>query len=230
MDTVRAMQAIVSWKVVSAKSTWLFDLNELNPRGKAIFPELLEWLEEEYHFEKAPKSTTDLDDTKALLFSQGSFQVREEIFVGVELRVYTDGLIATTWSSTRDTDAFLSDVLTSAAVEFNLAYEPDTVRRKMCLSELHVKCLKELSGMNPKLLDFAEKIKTLLPGHAQVPFEPAGLMIAPVQGVSPFTIAAFRFERKNGTAPDEHKYYSVAPLHTDDHLDLLNFIEKDLMI
>ena len=215
--------------VITARSTWLFDLNELNPRGKTLLPELLEWLKDEYHFEKAPKSSTDVDETKALVFSQGTFQVKEEIFVNVELKVYTDGLVASTWSSTRDTDGFLGNVLSSAAEEFSLAYRPEIVRRKMYLSELHVKSFKELAGINPKLIEFAEKIRTLIPGNVRLPFEPAGVMIAPLQGFTSISIAPFRFERKNGTSPDEHKYYSVAPLHTDDHLKLLDSFEQDLM-
>jgi hypothetical protein len=215
--------------IATARSVWLFDINELNPRGKSIFPELLEWLQEEYHFAKAPKSLTDVDETEALAFSQGTFQVREEIFVDVELKVYRDGLVANTWSSTRETDVFLGNVLNSAAEEFSLAYKPEMVRRKMYLSEINVRSPKEIAAINPRLYQFANKIKTLLPSNGKTDFEPAGVMIAPVQDMSPTSIAAFRFERKNGTSPDEHKFYSVAPLHTDDHLELLKDFEILLM-
>jgi len=72
--------------VATAKVAWLFDIAELNPRGKSIFPEILEWLEEEYHFEKAPKSATDLDETKAFAFSRGKFQAGDEILLMSNLR------------------------------------------------------------------------------------------------------------------------------------------------
>jgi hypothetical protein len=215
--------------VATARAAWLFDIAELNPRGKSIFPEILEWLEEEYHFEKAPKSATDLDENKAFAFSRGKFQAGEEIFVDVELKIFTDGLVATSSSSTRDTEAFLESVLKSAAEEFSLAYKPETVRRKLYVSELNVRSSKDLAGINPKLAQVAEKISELLPQNVKLPYEIAGVMISPVQGVSNISISPFRFERKLNTSPDEHKFYSTAPLHTDEHLELLDWFEIQFM-
>ena len=215
--------------VATARVAWLFDIAELNPRGKSIFPEILEWLEEEYHFEKAPKSATDLDDSKALSFSRGTFQVQEEIFVDVELKIFSDGLVAHTWSSTRNSEAFLDNILKSAADEFNLTYKPEIVRRKICLSELNVRSSKELIGINPKLAQIAEKVSELLPKNIKLAYEFAGLAVWPIQGVSNTSIAPFRFERKLNTSPDEHKFYSTAPLHTDEHLELLDWFEKQFM-
>jgi hypothetical protein len=215
--------------VATARVAWLFDIADLNPRGKSIFPEILEWLEEEYHFEKAPKSATDLDENKAFAFSRGKFQAGEEIFVDVDLKIFTDGLVATSSSSTRDTEAFLESVLKSAAEEFSLAYKPEAVRRKLQVSELNVRSAKELIGVNPKLAQVAEKISELLPRNVKLPYEFAGVMISPVQGVSNISISPFRFERKLNTSPDEHKFYSTAPLHTDGHLELLEWFEKQFM-
>jgi hypothetical protein len=117
--------------VATARAVWLFDVNELNPRGKSFFSDLLEWLKDSYRFEKAPSSITDLDkDTNGWNFMRGSFQVADEMFVDVNLRIYTDGLVADTWSSTRDSEAFLDDAMNSACEEFHLAYKPQTVRKK----------------------------------------------------------------------------------------------------
>lgn len=215
--------------VATARSVWLFDIAELNPRGKSLFPDLFEWLEAEYHFEKAPKSTADLDETKAFAFSRGTFQVEEEIFVDVELKIYNDGLVANTWSSTRETDVFLESVLKSSAEEFNLAYKPEVIRRKMYLSELNVRSLENLIGISPILGQFANKITELLPGGTRLSFEVGGLIVSGVQSMTPLVISPFRFERKLNTSPDEHKYYSTAPLHTNDHLALLDWFEQNLM-
>jgi hypothetical protein len=215
--------------VNSARSVWLFDISELNPRGKSLFPELFEWLKDEYHFEKSPESITDVDETKAFVFSRGTFQVKEEIFIDVELKIYNDGLVANTWSSTRETDAFLESVLKSAAEEFSLPYKPEIVRRKMYFSELNVRSLRDLAGINPLLTQFSDKIAELLPKTMRLPFEFSGVMFSPIQGIAPISISPFRFERKLNTSPDEHKYYSTAPLHTDDHLKLLEWYEQNLM-
>jgi hypothetical protein len=215
--------------VVTARVVWLFDIAELNPKGKSIFPELLEWLQEEFHFQKAPKSVDELDDTKALTFSRGTFQAGEEIFVDVELKIFSDGLVASTWSSTRNAESFLESVLESAAEEFNLIYKPEIVRRRIYVSELNVRSSKDLVGVNPALVEVASEISRLLPQNLRLPYEFSGIMFSQVQDLSNIAISPFRFERKLKTSPGEHKFYSTAPLHTDEHLKFLGWFEDRFM-
>jgi hypothetical protein len=133
------------------------------------------------------------------------------------------------YAATRNAEAFIESILKSCAEEFNLAYKPEIVRRKMHLSELIVRSTKDLIGINPKLTQIAEKISELLPANIKLPYEFAGVMIAPVQGISNINIAPFRFERKNNSSPDENKFYSTAPIHTDEHLKLLEWFEEQFM-
>jgi hypothetical protein len=215
--------------IVTARAVWLFDISELNPRGKTLFPEIFEWMKDTYNFDTSPKSVNDIDSTKAFVFSRGTFQVREEIFIDVELKIYSDGFIANTSSSTRDAEAFLEDALNAASKEFSLAFKPEIIRRTMFLSEMNVKSLKNPLGINPALATFADKIADALPASMRQPFEFSGVTFWPVQEMTPSPLSTFRFERKLHTAPNEHKYYSVAPLHTDDHLNLLDWFETKLM-
>jgi hypothetical protein len=215
--------------IITARAVWLFDISELNPRGKSVFPEVLEWMKETYNFESAPKTINEVDETKALVFSRGTFQVREEIFVDVELKIYSDGFIANTWSSTHDAEVFLEDALKSASKEFSLAFKPDIIRRKLFLSEMNVKSVKNLVGVNPTLAAFADKIAEHLSASMSQHFEFSGVTFWPVQEMSLSALSPFRFERKSNTFPSERKYYSVAPLHTDDHIKLLDWFETNLM-
>src|SRR5258708_153955 len=187
--------------IQTARAVWLFDIAELNPRGKSIFPEMLEWLKDEYHFDKAPKSVEELDDSKALAFSRGTFQAAEELFVDVELKIFNDGFVATTKSSTKDTEIFLASVLESANAEFTLAYRPEIIRRKLYVSELFVRSSRDLIGINPNLSQVAEKISELLPKSARFSYEYSGLMFSQIQGESPTSLAPFRLERKLNTSP-----------------------------
>lgn len=216
--------------IITARSVWLFDIRELNPRGKTIMPDLLEWLKDNYSFEKAPASVTDLEkNTQALAFERGQYQVKEEIFVDVGLKIYNDGLVAETQSSTHDSEAFLEDALESATKEFNLAYKSQMIRTKLYFSELYVQSVKNLVGINPRLSEFAAKITHLVPSKPGIPFEFAGFAFWPTQALPHTLLGAFRFERKLGTLPKENKYYSTAPLHTDDHLTMLNEFESVFM-
>jgi hypothetical protein len=95
-----------------ARSVWLFDLRDMNPRGKYIEAGFIEWLKSLYHFSKYPSSMYDRDENGGLSFKVGGFQVQENQSVTVYLKVYTDGMVGETRSSTHDTDTFIEDVLT----------------------------------------------------------------------------------------------------------------------
>jgi hypothetical protein len=210
--------------VIKARSIGLFDINELNPRGKSIAPEFLDWLKDSYGFSKVPSSINDLDATKALAFLGGSFQVSTENSIDVELRIYTDGFVADTRSSTKDSNAFLDAVLKSAAKRFKLSYKPEIIRKRMYLSELNLKSDRaSLSDQSAKLKAFADKLASVFSGQVQL----SGIGFW-TDHTTPTGFSVFRFERKINTAFSEHRYYSVASLQTDDHMKLLDELEDAL--
>lgn len=213
--------------VITARSIWLFDIAELNPRGISVFPDLFNWAKQTYHFEKSPKSLEDVDDTKALAFSSGTYKSDGESSVHIaELKLYNDGIVASTQSSTHETDRFLEDLLRSLSIEFGLAYHPEIVRKKLYLSELQVKSDRNLDAINPNLGKLASIISEAS-GHD---FEFAGISFWPRQSIPPVTMSAFQLERKVNTDRDESRYFSRAPLHTDAHLEVLKEIESRLML
>lgn len=214
--------------VARARSIWIFDLNDLNPRGKSVGTDLLEWIKEAYGFSKFPQSTGDHEaDTQALAFLDGTFQIREEFFISVDLRIYNDGLVADTRSSTDDTDLFLKDVLESAVKEFSLTYASDTVRRTLYLSELNVVCDRDLSLLNPRLHSIADKISRLSKSANPKPNFAFSSLAFWAEPFAP-NAEVFRFEKKQNTSASENRYYSSAPMMTSDHLDVLKEIEASL--
>ena len=205
-----------------ARSIWLVDLNDLNPRGKAVGIDLIEWLKDTYQFSKVPRDVNDLDETKGLYFAGGRFQVGAEAFM-VELRTYSDGFVADTRESTESTDLFLADVFESATKKFGLPYRADMIRNKLYVSELIVRTDKSLGGINPNLRNFAEKL-TKATGDKS-PVQVSGLSFW--SETNPSTLH-FRFERKWGAGFSENRYYSRAPLSTVKHQELLNALEEAL--
>jgi hypothetical protein len=207
--------------VQRARSIWLFDAYDLNPHGKEL-GSLIAWLRDRYKFQKVPAHINDLDESKALYYAGGQFQIKRD-FISVDLRIYGDGIVADTRSSTDDTDLFLFDVLQSAAKEFALAYRPEIVRKRLYVSEITVRCAIRLEAMNPKLEKFTEKL-TAATG-AKVSSKLAS--IAFWRDILPNPSASvFRFERKWGAEFSENRYFSRAPLQTDKHLELLEELEK----
>ena len=217
--------------IVRARSIWLVDMQDLNPRGKHIESELIEWLRDNYHFSKSPSSVSDFDpQTKTLTLTQGSFQAREEFFISVDLNIYHDGLVADTRSSTKDADAFLEDVLNLAVRDFSVVYKPEMIRQKLYLSELNVRSERPLNSLNPKLHEFARRISSMLGTQNTIPCEFASIGFWPdPASTGRVSISNFQFERKANTPFSERRYYSRAPLHTDDHLKLLDEFE-DLLV
>ena len=209
--------------VVKARSIWLFDFADLNPSGRRISTELIEWLKAYYKFSKAPSSPDDIDPTKALAFLDGSFAANASRPIAVDLRMYTDGFVADTRSSTDLSDNFLDDLLQRAAKQFELGYKPTTIRKKMYLSELSLHCDKSLEDVCPKLKAFADKVTTAL--NRSTKFSSVGWWTDPEMQS---TLGQFRFERKYGAAFSDQRYYSVAPLRTADHLKLLEELEEIL--
>ncbi|HYL36805.1 MAG TPA: hypothetical protein VEV17_12900 [Bryobacteraceae bacterium] len=217
--------------IITARSLWFFDVQDLNPRGKDLTEDLIDWIKEGYNFTGAPDASTvatELSAGKGLAFTGGSFQAREEFFVPVNFTMFSDGFLGETKSSTHDSDAFLEDLLTSASKEFGLSYEPSMILRKNYVSEMIVRPDRTLAGLNPKLKEFSNRLKSLTPNAPD--FEVAGLSLwtsPPVAGSRPFI---FSFERQANKPFQERRYYSQAPVQTEDHIKLLEEFEQILPV
>lgn len=214
--------------VSTARSVWLFDTAELNPTGKKFTPDLFVFLNNIYKFEKTPTSIVDLEDN-ALVFSRGEFKNKAGITVGIELKIYNDGLLANARSSTRDTDDFLEEVLILCSKEFELSYKHEMIRYKIVFSEVNVQSNKRLNGINTQVNKFTDKISISVTDEPKAPFELSAIIFSPGQTIPNFQISPFTLERKTNTMPEEGKYYSRAPLHTDIHINLLNDLESLFM-
>jgi hypothetical protein len=213
--------------VVRARSLWLCDLNDLNPYGKSL-DGLSGWLKNAYGFSKVPSSPTDLEkDTNALAFLEGAFQLPDGS-VRVDLRIYKDGLVADTQSSTRDTDSFLEDALSRVAKEFKLLYKPEIVHTRSYVSELIVHCELPLVNLNQRLEAFGAKLTKIAKMPKEPQFALSGLAFWDTSALAQGNPPAFRFERQWNMPSSQNRYYSLAPAHTDEHLDLLKDLEMIL--
>ena len=216
-------------KIITARSIWLFPLTDLNPKGKAIDKELIEWLKKTYQFQKFPSSAFDYDnETKTLTFDGGKFKAGyegggKERYIGVGLIIYQDGLVANSASSTTDSDNFLSDALESATKELGLV-APERIRKKLYFSEIDIRLDRPISLLNPKLENLAHRISELRTEDPHIAFEFSGVSFLP-QPQMQATISGFHLERKINTEWTENRYYTKAPLQTEAHLKLLEEFE-----
>jgi len=212
-----------------ARSIWLFDVNDLNPTGKSFLPDLLPWLGEKYSFQKFPKSVAEMDkEKKGFIFETGEFQ-SDNGPIQVNFSFYSDGLVAETWSSTEGGDAFLGELLRSAANKYSLTYKPEMIRTRGYVSEVVVQLDHHLNKMNPKVAGFCDTISKFVAKRNLPPFEMTGMSFAPDTSGRSYKPPGLSIERRANTAFTENRFWSKSPFTTSDHLRALEEFEKLLV-
>ena len=216
-------------KIINARSIWIFPVGDLNPRGKAIDIDVIEWLKKTFRFQKYPSSALDYDaGSQNLTFAGGRFksgkdQNGKDLYVSVGLTIYNDGLLAITESSTADGDKFLSEGLSGVSKEFSLV-PPETIRKKLYYNEMDVRIDKPLTLLNRKLETIAKRISELTVDQSTA-FEFSGVTFFP-ERLMQTSLSPFAIERKINTDWSENRYFTKAPLQTSDHIILLNEFEE----
>lgn len=214
--------------VKQARSIWLINLIDLNPRGRNMLT-LIAGIVSKYKFAQFPSKPEELDLSKGVKFLWGTFQKNQQHEINIDLTIYNDGLLADTRSSTEDSDAFLDEFLTYMVEEFDFVPYQEVLRIKSYVSELFIRTDKPLNALNPKLEKFAKLITSLIEGHSHHPvaFETVGITFWTDQTIT-LPPGPFRFERVSDIPFAENRYYSAAPLQTDAHLEVLMEFEKIL--
>jgi hypothetical protein len=215
----------VRTSVVKARALWFVDINELNPHGKSLYPDIAKLLADEYEFEKIPQSASNVNKDGGFEFTQGVFESRAEHWIDVDLVIYNNGVSADSRSSTSDSEAFLADVLELLVNKGGLEFDQGMVNQKAYLSELSIRTDKSLLGLNPKLSQFAERLSSLVPKEHRN-FEPIAITFGSESTNSILRLAPFSFERKIGASFSQNRYYSQAPIHTEQHKELLEQFES----
>lgn len=205
--------------VAAARAIWLLDTQDLNPSGRYLFDQLIPWLAERYQFATAPAHARDQVEN-AWEFLDGKFTNKANTPITVVLKVFNDGLVSETRSSTDDSEAFLTDVLTAAVRELGLTFTASMVHRRMYVSELNLACDKSLSGIHPDMRGFSDMLSEAMGTRC----EPTSIGF----GGDPPSQPTFRFERRVGVPFFQNHYWSLASVSTNTHIALLERLERVL--
>jgi len=213
-----------------ARSIWLGQLIDFNPKGRNLYPLLVPSLVNSYKFKKFPLPNEKLDEVKGIKFEQGEFKKKDnEIILILEFTIFQDGFIIDSRSSTKDSDEFIAEILTRAHEEFNLTKYEEVIKRKNYLSQMLVSMDKSLVSLNPKIKELSMYVSDNIVGFENTLFEPAGISFLPDQKPTPnINPAPFTLERQVGSPFSYKRYFSSAPLQTEKHWDLLNRFEEIL--
>jgi len=216
--------------VKQARSIWIVNLNDLNPRGLNLLG-LIPLIIKKYNFQVFPTKPEELfgKEIIEIKFSGGGFQKDPKYNISVDLTIFGWGFVAETRSSTNDSNAFLNDLLNWVSIEVGLVPYQEVLSSIVYLSELLVQTDKSLNSLNPKLENFLKRLTSLVEGHEHHPFtfETSSIIFG-----TDFTVVnppgTFRFERLINVPFSESRYYSAAPLQTEIHFEMLEELESIL--
>jgi hypothetical protein len=206
----------------------------LKPRlFDAVIPlELIEAVKNKYGFTKAPGPNEPLDFQLGKL-PEGNRVITVEQFVLTFLTQVTS-LGAATRTSTDDADFFLEHLIEWASKEFSL----DSTRPfpPAYHSQVEFSFDKPLSSRFEEVRGIGRAITNIVKGYGlkQCPeFEFGGFSMHfdPDEPALPKPVPTpFAIERRVGSPYEENKYFSQAPLKTQDHKAILEQLEKILLV
>jgi hypothetical protein len=208
----------------------------LKPRlFEPIVPlELITAVKQKYDFLKAP----DANLNQPVDFQAGKLRRKDgnttsiEQFVVAYVGNRLTSLGAATRVSTDSSEEFLEDLIRWAGSEYKLDTKP--VRPRAYFSQVEFVLSKPLSDHFLDLQEIGQSITNLVKGYGleECPlFEFGGFSmhydVAKYEDLKP-NPQAFAIERRVGSTYDERKYFSQAPLRTQDHKTVLVQLEKIL--
>lgn len=212
--------------IILARFFAFIETADLNPKGKAYFPDLVSALVERYQFAKFPQKLEDFDESKGVTFQSG----RTKDFTIAQIQVYNHATYVDTSSSTADSEKLFNEVLLWLSESHGLIFRPEMVQRKTYVSQLTFFSDTIMKALTPAVLKLASKLAKRVPEfyHQPLNYQPAAFYLA----FDPLSVKTgpsnFSIERRADTLFKENKFFSSAPLPTEEHIHMLEELETDL--
>jgi hypothetical protein len=203
-------------EIVTAKALWFAAMSMIDPEGIAIGP-IHRGLLERYRFMNHPVPGPDtFNGTGGLIYRGGEFNFDGKP-IGVNLTIFSDGLLGETSVSTDVTEAFLEDV-SDWAVTLDLRSPKKVKTRTVYESAIHFRSEVALLNASQPIRTFTELLRDYTGNQTE---EPWALLFQPDGGAM-----SFSFERRVTVAFAENQYFSKSVLPTRRHVELLEKFEK----
>ena len=200
---------------------------DLNPRGHIYLPEMIPALVARYGFLKVPEKLEDFDESKGVKFEAG----RIGNVTIQSLQLFTQAIVVETASSTTDSERVLVEALEWGADNFGLVYRPGMITRRGYVSQLTFHSDAIMGKIHPGLWRLSERLTRRVQQFAgqSLTYQPSQIVIMcdPLTAKNP--TAPFTIERRAETPYAENKYFSTAPLPTEEHVSFLEALEADML-
>jgi hypothetical protein len=198
-------------KVQLARTIWLFDIQELNPRGVSLYPEIYSGFAKRYQFTELPKPE-DIRTNASLYFKNGKF-VYDSSVVSIDFDMHGDGAVASCRHSTEAAHDFLLDCTKWIGEQLGIIYSPSLMKKRIYRDEIIVQLKANLDKVSDKVHKFCGLLTTASGKNIQ----PTGLLFGEDGGAS----AILTLDRRINTSWEENKYFSTSTLQTAQHIDAL---------
>jgi len=213
--------------VVLARVTALTNLPEWDPRGKTHTMDFVKGMVERYGFQKFPTTIDEYrQPSTGAVFTLGKMGN----IVIESYTVYPRGLVVDTRSSTDDSERVLKDITDWFCTLSGIQPPADGITRRFYLSQVNFRSQRSLDALNPNLHLLAARLTEIVSGHAKqhLDFQTTAInfQFDVTEGVS-YSLP-LRIERLEGAQFSENKYFSAAPLKTDEHIHFLEEFETIL--
>lgn len=217
-------------EILTAQSARMFKM----PANLGYLPDAIAKAQQRYSFVKLPLTVQELlpsDPNQGIMLGHGKFQQDSRVVVIESLKIFPLAVFAETRTSTDDADLFLEDLLAWATPTFGLVLEP--LRAPVYFSRVEIELDASLGQQFSRFKPIASALNRMLEtyGTQLPPCEVSSIWfgydaskVPPLHGA-----ASFRLDRKPNVPYDENRYFSEAPLKTDDHFALLEHTERVLM-
>jgi hypothetical protein len=212
-------------KVISTLYAQAIRFGTLRPsKGNSLYGiNLVRAFEERYGFLESPKTVADFDVSKGITFLHGFF---EDKVVIEKAMLYNNGILIETKSTTDDCINIIADIVVWANQNASFIFEEDHSSPKMYLSHFEVEAGVNLQRISDKFQLLSDEINRYMISYGEVgrdyKFSSLAFQLDPTSA-SPMP---YKFERRAHQPFGSNLYFSSAPLKTEDHLALLNSLER----
>lgn len=209
--------------VVLARIYAVFPIEDLNPTGTVYYPDVVAWLVQRFGFQKYPKQMEDFDESKGIEFVGGKAgRVTVEKMVILNSGIYVD-----TMASTDASEAILKETLEAAAKELGIYYQETMLARRAYISQLAFYSDASIFLIDPVFGKIANIVSHEVNANfgKSLPYHPVAIGLQYDMTTTQIGPATFNIQRREGSPFSANKYFSVAPVKTNVHLELLNLVE-----
>ncbi len=215
----------------TCRVTCLFPFEEVVPLGGANDREIVDGVKNRYRFLKGPELTGEAVAKNGYKFENGQFAFNAAPFTIIDFTIFRDGLVINA-TRTDGAEAFLEDVIAFMQREFSFR-DFITKPRRIFLSQIVVEFdrpLEKLVQSVGKIASVISKpLKQIYEMEIPVKFARLDFDVDKTALPTPAPVGLqqrFILERRVGIPFEKERYFSAAPMRTDDHIKALEEIEK----